>query len=316
MKQTLVICSALLRKMSAVERIATEYRKYLPDLKNATKKTAYSIEKEAKYITIFVNVHLALVVITGFVLIPIGKERQFHFTIAFLEDYCNLPMLEVFYYIIFPVSALQSVRLSHALLYFVSHIKFGIYVFLDFMKDMCSDYDNKDDNELLELKEYQHVIKELLVSTVIRVNHLNKITNNVCDVCAEMIPAIVISGFLMGLSAMSFAYLGGILGYWCYFQNFMWCVSTVSVLLLYTQCGQEFENMTEKLFDVLWEIRWTSFDRSNRKIFLLTMVALQEPKKLSFTETVSCNYELGVQVSKVLYSFAALMAKLRIYHED
>ena len=54
---------------------------------------------------------------------------------------------------------------------------------------------------------------------------------------------------------------------------------------------------TGKLFDGLCETRWTSFDRSNRKIFLLTLMAVQEPKKLSFTDTVSCNYELGVQVN-------------------
>ena len=132
------------------------------------------IHKEAKYITIFVKFHVALSLITGCILIPIGKERKFHFILTFLEDYYHLSILEAFYYIIFPVSALVSIRLPQGLLYIVSYIKFVVYEFLDSTKAVFSIYESKDDNELLESKEYQSVVRGQLVLAIVKINELIK----------------------------------------------------------------------------------------------------------------------------------------------
>ncbi|CAH1371455.1 unnamed protein product [Tenebrio molitor] len=120
----------------------------------------------------------------------------------------------------------------------------------------------------------------------------------------------------MCLSAMSFVYLEDFLGYYCYFQNFMWCLCTVTTAIIFINGGQNFEDVTSTLFPAIYETRWTTFNKSNRKTTLLILINCQEPMKLRFTEMVSCNYELGVQGFKILYSFAATMGRLGEYNSN
>ena len=160
-------------KQSAIKRLDTECSPYTRYLNDATHKRTKLIQKEVKYVTTFVKVHLVLAVITGCIIIPVGKERKLQFILTFLKDH-HLSILEMLYYPMFPIYALLSVRLPHGLLYFVSHTKFSVYVCLDFIQEICSDYDNKDDNELLESKEYQDVVRERLISVVTKMQNLMK----------------------------------------------------------------------------------------------------------------------------------------------
>ncbi|KAJ3659949.1 hypothetical protein Zmor_011611 [Zophobas morio] len=188
---------------------------------------------------------------------------------------------------------------------------------LDIIEQISVGYQRKSDTELLDCPEYQEVVKARLCVMVTKLTQLTRVaTRASATLTTHLIPPLAISGLLMGLSAMSFVYLGNIFGYWCYFQNFMWCISSVSTLIMYAHCGQKFENLTEDMFDAIYNIRWSSFNESNRKIILITMIMFQEPKKLRFTDTVSCNYELGVRIAKGVYSFAAVMARLSSSQES
>ena len=132
------------------------------DVDTVSLETSNRIKKESKDITLFVKFHLAFILIAGCVLIPVGTERKFQFGIIFFQDYCHSYVLEAFYFLGFPVSAYVFVRLSYALLYFVSHVKFRLYTILDAIEHITIEYDDQSDNDLIDCGEYQRVIKERL----------------------------------------------------------------------------------------------------------------------------------------------------------
>ncbi|XP_063901843.1 odorant receptor 46a-like [Zophobas morio] len=229
----------------------------------------------------------------------------------YLPDYCHSYVLEALYLLSYPVVGYMFVQLAYALLYFVSHVKFQLYMTLDMIEHIAAEYDEQSDDDLLNCDEYQNTIKARLVLMVTKLTEVTRVANLAASMLAvHFIPPLAMSAVLIGLSLLSFVYLEQSLGYWCYFQNFLWCVSSTSTLIIYAHCGQEFENNTMKVFDTIYATRWTSFNTSNRKIILITMIMFQEPMKLKFSESVSCNYELGVRISRAVYSFAAVMARV------
>ncbi|XP_063923455.1 uncharacterized protein LOC135137666 [Zophobas morio] len=196
------------------------------------------------------------------------------------------------------------------ILYFVLHAKFQVYMLLDYTKGIVDDYEDTDDSNLLESEEYQSVVKERLNEMILKINTLIKMVNMGSDLAKYFIPTMATSGVLMGLSVMSFSYLSKFFGYWSYFQNFIWGLTSVSTLIIYVHCGQQLENETEAICDAIYNIRWLSFNLSNRKTILISLINAQNPLKLRFTGGIACNYELGMKIYKNLYSFAAVMARL------
>ncbi|KAJ3619318.1 hypothetical protein MTP99_005008 [Tenebrio molitor] len=171
-----------------------------------------------------------------------------------------------------------------------------MYLLLDCINYLSADYENVDDTKLLESTEYQKVIKKRLHFLVVRHNELTRLGTTVCDLAAQLLPPIAIAGILLCLSAMSFAYLGDFFGYWCYFQNFIWCLTTVTTGVLIIKCGQDYEDASETIFPAIYETRWITFNKSNRQTILMILMNSQEPLKMKFTDNVACNYELGMAV--------------------
>ncbi|XP_063923064.1 uncharacterized protein LOC135137369 [Zophobas morio] len=284
--------ATLLWKRSAVREFIEVSLPFVVGFRNAASKSKDRILRESKLANKFVKVHLVLVLITGAVLIPVGKERNLQFAVLLFENY-------------YPLYVVEGI-----IMYFVLHTKFQIYILLDYIQEIVDDYEDKDDTELLELKEYQAVVKERLKEMVVKINMLIKMVNFGSDLTKHFIPPMATSGVLMGLSAMSFVYLGEFFGYWCYFQNIMWCFTAISGLIMYVYFGQQLENETESICDAVYGIRWLSFNTSNRKTILITLINVQNPLKLKFTGGIACNYELGMKIYRNLYSFAAVMARL------
>ncbi|KAJ3659834.1 hypothetical protein Zmor_011501 [Zophobas morio] len=145
---------------------------------------------------------------------------------------------------------------------------------LDYIKGIVDDYEDTDDSNLLESEEYQSVVKERLNEMILKINTLIKMVNMGSDLAKHFIPTMATSGVLMGLSVMSFSYL------------------------------------TEVICDAIYNIRWLSFNLSNRKTILISLINAQNPLKLRFTGGIACNYEPGMKIYKNLYSFAAVMGRL------
>ncbi|XP_063923062.1 odorant receptor 46a-like [Zophobas morio] len=308
--------ATILWKRSAVREFVKTNRSYLVGLHNITPNSKDRILKECKYETNFVKLHLVLTLITGAVLIPVGKEREMQFAVLLFEKYYPLYVLEALYYMSFPIVAYVSVRLAYTIMYFVSHAKFQIYMLLEFIRGIVDDYSDNDDSELLNSEAYQNVVKERLQEMVTRITMLIKLTNMGSDLAGHFIPTMALSGVLMGLGVMSFVYLGEFFGYYCYLQNFMWCITSLSTLVVYVYYGQQIEDETELIFDAIYGVRWVSFNKSNRKIILVTLVNVQNPLKLQFTDNVACNYELGMKIYRNLYSFAAVMGRMSDFTEN
>ncbi|KAJ3659879.1 hypothetical protein Zmor_011542 [Zophobas morio] len=302
--------AAILWKRSAVREFNEAFQCYKVGFDSIAPKSKDRILTESKYANNFVKAHLVLALITGAVVIPVGKVRDTHLAVLLFENYYPLYVVETIYFLSFPIVSYVSVRLAYGITYFVLHVKFQIYMLLDYVEGIVDDYEDIDDSNLLESREYQTVVKGRLNEMVLKINMLIKMVNMGSDLTKHFIPTMATSGVLMGLSAMSFSYLSKFFGYWCYFQNFMWCFTAVSTLIIYVYYGQQLENETQSICDAVYNIRWLSFNLSNRKTILITLTNVQNPLKLKFTNGIACNYELGMKIYRNLYSFAAVMARL------
>ncbi|KAJ3641274.1 hypothetical protein Zmor_027786 [Zophobas morio] len=62
--------------------------------------------------------------------------------------------------------------------------------------------------------------------------------------------------------------------------------------------GQEIEDYTDEIFDALVQVEWCDWNESNKKMYLMLLISLSKPIKIKFSENISVNYELGVQVNE------------------
>ncbi|KAJ3655913.1 hypothetical protein Zmor_015020 [Zophobas morio] len=115
----------------------------------------------------------------------------------------------------------------------------------------------------------------------------------------------------MTLSALSSAYLVKADSiYWHYFQLFVLALTSTLTGMLLVHCGQEVENEGDEMLAKFNNVRWVSFNTSNRRHALLILTVAHIPLRLKFTDTVSFNYELGIKVVRNLYSFATVFANI------
>ena len=166
--------AAILWKRPAVREFVEAFQCYKVGFHNISPKSKDRILRESKYVGNFVKIHLLLVLITGAILIPVGKERDTHLAVRLFENYYPLYVVEAIYFLSFPIVSYVSVRLAYGIMYFVLHVKFQIYMLLDYINGMVDDYEDIDDSNLLESEEYQSVVKERINDVVRRINILIK----------------------------------------------------------------------------------------------------------------------------------------------
>ncbi|KAJ3646492.1 hypothetical protein Zmor_024078 [Zophobas morio] len=273
---SVILYATLLWKQSTLKTFEDNCRPLIFHDFNLMEETHERIKKESQYTTSFIKFHLIFTLVSDCILIPVGRERKFQFGITFFQDYCHSYVLEALYLLGYPITGYMYVRIAYTLLYIVSHIKFRTYLIFDMIEHVSEGYDDQIDTELLDCDEYQKVLKARLVFMLTELIQIARVADLAAAILSgHLIPPLAVSGLLIGLSALSFVYL------------------------------------TENMFDAIYSnTRWTSFNKSNRKIILITMTVFQEPKRLRFTQTTSCNYEIGDRLAKTVYSFAAVMARL------
>ena len=174
--------ATILCKRYAVRKFAEAFQCYKVGFHNIALKGKGSIFRESrdrilresKNANNFVKAHLVLVLITGILIIPIGEERDTHLSVVLFEKYYPLYVVEGIYFLSFPIIAYVSVRLAYNILYFVLHAKFQVFMLLDYIKGIVDDYEDIDDSNLLESREYQTVVKGRLNEMVLKINMLIK----------------------------------------------------------------------------------------------------------------------------------------------
>jgi hypothetical protein len=166
----------LLWKESSLKFLENESRSCIWSIDSTTKETQEKINKEIKVVTVFVMTHLLLFFVSSIILVPSGKEKDYHFTIYFFREYFKnySSFLEIFFFATFPIVGYSFVFLSHVTLYAISHTKFQVYLLLDCINYLTAEYEDENDVKLLESEEYQKIVKERLRSLVIRHNELKR----------------------------------------------------------------------------------------------------------------------------------------------
>ncbi|CAH1382847.1 unnamed protein product [Tenebrio molitor] len=65
------------------------------------------------------------------------------------------------------------------------------------------------------------------------------------------------------------------------------------------------------MHSTMYDVRWVTFNESNKRSVIIIITMAQVQCRLKFTDTVSVNYELGIRIVRSVYSFAAILARVK-----
>ncbi|KAJ3651376.1 hypothetical protein Zmor_017425 [Zophobas morio] len=124
---------------------------------------------------------------------------------------------------------------------------------------------------------------------------------------------------ILPLKIMGSAFMMSIVVFYFWFESslrdqyFRICAITImsfTTLLGTAGIGQAIEDYKIELSNALVEVEWYDWDESNKKMYLMLLIHLSKPIKIKFSENISVNYEMGVQMAKTFFSTISVMERL------
>ncbi|XP_063929699.1 uncharacterized protein LOC135141998 [Zophobas morio] len=176
----------------------------------------------------------------------------------------------------------------------------------------------------LQVQRYQQQIKKINAT---KATNQNEITRNLKSLlnsfsfsensaweAAKRMQFIVLPLKIMGSALMM-----SIVVFYFWFegslrdQYFRICAITImsfTALLGTAWGGQAIEDYKTEIFNALVEVEWYVWDEFNKKMYLMLLISLSKPIKIKFSENISVNYEMGVQMAKTFFSMISVMERL------
>ncbi|KAJ3652294.1 hypothetical protein Zmor_018272 [Zophobas morio] len=88
-------------------------------------------------------------------------------------------------------------------------------------------------------------------------------------------------------------------------------VEVITVLAAFVVSGQRIEDAAERVFDVLREVDWYHWNQINKKIYLIFLTNASRVFKIKYSENISLNHKLGIEVVKAVFSALSLTYSLQ-----
>ncbi|KAJ3640745.1 hypothetical protein Zmor_027288 [Zophobas morio] len=88
-------------------------------------------------------------------------------------------------------------------------------------------------------------------------------------------------------------------------------VEVITVLAAFVVSGQKIEDAAERVFDVLREVDWYHWNQINKKIYLIFLTNASRVLKIKYSENISLNHKLGIEVVKGVFSAISLTYSLQ-----
>lgn len=138
-------------------------------LDSTTFETNTQIKQQSKILNVVITLNSLFGILTGLILIPTGKEQEFHFYLYFSREYlfCHY-FFDIIYFLGFPIVSYTIVSVANILAYYTCHTIFQINLALDVIKYMSEEYKDIKDDILLQNVEYQEIIKKRLIFIIVR----------------------------------------------------------------------------------------------------------------------------------------------------
>ncbi|KAJ3644836.1 hypothetical protein Zmor_022538 [Zophobas morio] len=88
-------------------------------------------------------------------------------------------------------------------------------------------------------------------------------------------------------------------------------ISAFVVLFGLSKTGQEVEDMSSDIFDISLHVDWCDWNEANKKMYLMLLINTQKQFKIKYSDNISLNYQMGVEIVKTFFSIISVMSKLQ-----
>ncbi|XP_063915736.1 uncharacterized protein LOC135131815 [Zophobas morio] len=251
-------------------------------------------------VTVYLVVTLSLGMITAFFYVmPTEQDKQVFFENDVAEAY--FPQWQNFVIWLskigfVPLTYISIVQPSLRIVYGWMHAKFHIYNCLFFLKNMTG-----DDREIARSLKFclrYHVEITLIVRKILR------------GVQIYVLPFQIVGTVLIANVAIYYFWFQDVLTDQ-YLRIFSLGITAFTILFGLAQSGQAIEDVSDDILDVLINLDWCDWSESNKKMYLMFLVNTQRQFKIKYSESISLNYKMGVEMVKTFFSIISVMYRLQ-----
>ncbi|KAJ3664051.1 hypothetical protein Zmor_008256 [Zophobas morio] len=113
--------------------------------------------------------------------------------------------------------------------------------------------------------------------------------------------------FQLGLTISYFS-LRGLLPMTCLISLICSCLFTMASI---TKSGQDIENLSDDIYTSLVNVKWYHWNESNKRNYLIFLTNAMKPFKLKYSQNVSLNYKLAIELLQAFFSAISISYNLK-----
>ncbi|KAJ3641593.1 hypothetical protein Zmor_028094 [Zophobas morio] len=96
-----------------------------------------------------------------------------------------------------------------------------------------------------------------------------------------------------------------------YLRITMTALTASGVLLVFAVGGQGIEDMSEGIYEALCQVEWYHWNLKNKKTYLFFLMNATRKFKIKYSENISLNYRLGLEIVKAIFSAMSVIYSLQ-----
>ncbi|XP_015834443.2 uncharacterized protein LOC107397740 [Tribolium castaneum] len=282
------------------------------DITAADDAVSSRIKFEINVITVFclVNYLLALVASFFYYMSFYGDEEIFYL-IRFLEDHCpnHKRVLIKLYKISFVLLGYVMVVHACQVLYATQHVRFQLILCAHFMANVTKQAKNIKDEHLPDDNNYQNMIRERLKFCIIRHQEIRRFYFDKLEEMGNLIGGFALLGCFLGISFAMHMLTSEFLRYH-FARTVSSIIAGVTTFATVIAAGQSVETEVDISTRVVKEVKWYTFNESNKRSYMLMLLNSMQTYKIKFSENYSINYELGLSIVRGVFSIVSVVVQL------
>ncbi|KAJ3664056.1 hypothetical protein Zmor_008261 [Zophobas morio] len=282
------------------------------DLNTETCKSAREkIRKEIFLETANLLAHIILAVVSS-VLYTMPKENMekyecfIHVWTNYFPKWKNISVL-LYRIIFFPTIYVSIINPSHLIKYSLLQIKFQVYVSIHQIEEINLGYEDRPFSRL-DSQFHEMVSKRLLSCIKLHLFYyglIREIEKRTTKYLFVFKTASILLYFGLTISYFS---QKGVLPITC-------LISLISLSIFsgatVTRSGQELENLSDDVYMSLVNVKWYHWNESNKRNYLIFLTNAMKPFKLKYSQNVSLNYKLAIELLQAFFSAISISSNLK-----
>ncbi|KAJ3664094.1 hypothetical protein Zmor_008290 [Zophobas morio] len=206
------------------------------------------------------------------------------------------------------VYCLAVVSPSHYIVYSLLLFKVEENILLHYIKNINQNYENEDQVDVAS----QNIIKQRLIFCLKRHIFFSRSTRKLFMKSENLVLPLQIEGALYFMCIVINMFgLGDAVSKLSYVHLISLITTACVTLAGLSVYGQKIEDLSDNIFNCLIDVKWYHWNEANKKLYLMFLQNSLKPFKIKFTENISVNYKMGLEIIKTFFSFISVVNQLQ-----